>query len=70
MKPKIPDVRLYMQYIGTLTLMGSLLQYQDLSDDGKARIDAAFADANRYFKKAGSDMRFVRCTPGSYGPAS
>lgn len=60
------EQRLYMQYLGVLTLFGSVVNRAKLSESDKARVDEAFVDANVLLKARGSDFYYERCSGGGY----
>jgi hypothetical protein len=60
------DQSLYAKYLGVLSLLGRITHYNRLSSDDRASVDRAFADANKVLEARGSDVRFMRATPGCY----
>lgn len=58
--------RIYIQYLGVLSLLGRVAAQADLSDMDRDPIDRAFVDANVVLRRQGSTMYFERCAGGGY----
>lgn len=61
-----PDVRLYMQYIGAMTLLGRVARHVPKGDELRAGLDRALHDANNWLLVNDKDIRFERDSAGGW----
>lgn len=64
--PRALEQRLYMQYLGAMTLLGSVVNRSKLSESDRFRVEQAFIDANVLLKRRGSAMYYEKCSGGGY----
>ena len=58
--------RIWMQYLGVLSLLGRVVARADISVIDRSSFDEAFIDANVVLRKRGTEMYFERSSDGGY----
>jgi hypothetical protein len=60
------EQRVYMQYLGVMSLLGRIAGHVNLSREDAALVERAFEDVNVILEVRGSDSYYEKCAPRGY----